>query len=118
MIDSKRHYEIHDAELLAIVESFGHWRHYLEEPCHTMEVLTDHSNLNAFMNTNKPTRRPVRMVLDLPAFDFRLVYCKGTLNSLDGPSRRPDYQRDAGLEDLMTDNNSAFRGCYFLLSLR
>ncbi len=30
MIDAKRNYEIHDAELLAIVESFRHWRHYLE----------------------------------------------------------------------------------------
>ncbi len=32
MIDAERNYEIHDAELLAIVESFRHWRHYLEQP--------------------------------------------------------------------------------------
>ena len=30
MIDAERNYEIHDAELFAIVESFCHWRHYLE----------------------------------------------------------------------------------------
>ncbi len=39
MIDAERNYEIHDAELHAIVESFCHWRHYLEQPYHTVEVL-------------------------------------------------------------------------------
>ncbi len=27
MIDAERNYKIHDAELLAIVERFRHWRH-------------------------------------------------------------------------------------------
>ncbi len=74
MIDAEKNYEIHDAELLAIVESFCHWHHYLEQPYHTLEVLTDHSNLRAFMNTHKLTRRQVRWTLDLFAFDFWLVY--------------------------------------------
>ncbi len=99
MIDAEEKDEIHDAELLAIVESFRHWRHYLEEPYHTVEVLTDHSNLRAFMSTYQLTRRQVRWALDLSAFDLRLVHRKGTLNPADGPSRRPDYQRDAELED-------------------
>ena len=113
MINAERNYEIHDAELLAIVESFCHWRHYLEQPYHTVEVLTDHSNLRAFMSTHKLTRRQVRWALDLSAFDFRLVYRKGTLNPADGPSRRPDYQRDAELEDSMTDNTSALQRMLF-----
>ena len=113
MINAKRNYEIHDAELLAIVESFCHWRHYLEQPYHTVEVFTDHSNLRAFMSTHKLTRRQVRWALDLSAFDFRLVYRKGTLNPADGPSRRPDYQRDAELEDSMTDNTSALQRMLF-----
>ncbi len=50
MIDAERNYKIHNAELLAIVESFRHWRHYLKPPYHTVEVLTDHSNLRAFMS--------------------------------------------------------------------
>ena len=60
MIDDKRNYEIHDAELLAIVESFRHWRHYLKQPYHTVEVLTDHSNLRAFLSTHKLTQKQVR----------------------------------------------------------
>ncbi len=53
------------------------------------------------------------MALDLSAFDFRLVYCKGTLNPTDGLSRRPDYQGDAEFEDSMTDNTSALQRTLF-----
>ncbi len=113
MIDVERNYDIYDVELLAIVESFYHWRHYLEQPYHTLEVFTDHSNLRALMSTHKLTRRQGRWALDLSAFDFWLVYCKGTFNPLDSFSRRPDYQRDAELEDSMTDNTSAFQRMLF-----
>ncbi len=113
MIDAERNYEIHDAELFAIVETFRHWRHLLEQPYHIVEVLTDHSNLRAFMSTYKPTRRQARSALDLSAFDFWLVYRKRTINPADGLSRRPDYQRYAGLEDLTTDNTSAFQRMLF-----
>lgn len=33
-----------DQELLAIVEAFKHWRHYLEGSRYPIEVLTDHNN--------------------------------------------------------------------------
>ena len=56
------------------------------------------------MSTLKLKRTEVRWALDLSAFDFRLVYGKGTLNPSDGLSRWLDYQRDAELEDWMTDN--------------
>ena len=100
MIDAERDYKINDAELLAIVESFRHWRHYLEEPYHTVEIFTDRSNLRAFMSKHKLTRKQVRWALDLSAFDFRLVYCKRTLNRADGPSRRPERCRFRRLDDL------------------
>ncbi len=87
MINAERNYEIHDAELLAIVESFCHWHHYLKQSYQTVEVLTDHSNLPAFMSMHKLIRRQVRLALNLSAFDFRLVYRKGTLNPTDGLSR-------------------------------
>ncbi len=106
MIDGERNYEIHDSELLAIVDSFPH---YLEQSYHIMEILTDHSDLRAFMSTHKLTRRQVRWALDLSAFDFRLVYRKETLNPADNSSRRLDYQGDAELEDTMTGNTSALQ---------
>jgi len=39
------HYTTYNGELLAIVECFKKWRHYLEGLHHTIEVLTDHNNL-------------------------------------------------------------------------
>jgi len=38
-------YEIHDKELLAIVDSFKHWRHYCEGATHQIQVFSDHQNL-------------------------------------------------------------------------
>ncbi len=78
-----------------------------------MEVLTDHSNLRAFINANKLKRGQVRWALALSAFDFRLVYLKGTLNLAEGLSRQPNYERDAELEDSMTDNTSALQRVLF-----
>src|SRR5207244_2231230 len=42
MILAERNYETHDAELLAIVMSFKHWRHYLEGAKFPIVVITDH----------------------------------------------------------------------------
>ncbi len=42
-------YEIHDKELLAIVDSFQEWRHLLEGTTHPVTVYTDHKNLEYFM---------------------------------------------------------------------
>ena len=113
MIDAERKYEIHDTELLAIVESFRHWRHYLQQPYYTVEILTDHSNLRAFMSTHKLMRRQVRWALDLSAFDFWLVYRKGTLNPVESSSCRSHYQGDAELKDSITDNTSALQKMLF-----
>ena len=38
-------YEIHDKELLAIVDAFKHWRRYCEGARHQIEVFSDHQNL-------------------------------------------------------------------------
>ena len=45
MIPAKTRYETHDSELLAIVEAFKTWRHYLEGCKYKFLVLTDHNNL-------------------------------------------------------------------------
>src|SRR5882672_7363276 len=42
---AERNYEIHDKELLSIVQGLEEWRHILEGTKHTIEVLNDHQNL-------------------------------------------------------------------------
>jgi len=44
-------YEIHDKELLAIVDAFKHWRRYCEGVTHQVQVFLDHHNLEYFTTT-------------------------------------------------------------------
>jgi len=50
-------YDTHDKELLAIFEAFKIWRHYLEGPAYSIDVVTDHKNLEYFSTTKVLTRR-------------------------------------------------------------
>lgn len=84
-------YETHDQELLAIVESFQVWRHFLEGSAYPIRVITDHNNLRYFRTTSTLTRRQARWAIKLAAFDFEIFYRAGTKNPADAPSRRPDY---------------------------
>ena len=59
MIPAETRYETHDGELLAIVEAFKTWRHYLEGSQHEVLVLTDHNNLRRFMETKSLSSRQV-----------------------------------------------------------
>ena len=53
-------YEIHDKELLAIVDSFQEWRHFLERAQHPVTVYIDHKNLEYFMSAKVLNRRQAR----------------------------------------------------------
>jgi hypothetical protein len=60
MIPAERNYNIHDKELLAIVDAFKEWRVYLEGAKHQVTVISDHKNLTHFTTTKELTRRQVR----------------------------------------------------------
>jgi len=44
-------YEVHDKELLAVVDAFKHWRRYCEGAAHQVQVFSDHQNLEYFTMT-------------------------------------------------------------------
>ena len=50
MILAETRYETHDSQLLAIVETFKTWKHYLEESQHEMLIFTNYNNLCRFMD--------------------------------------------------------------------
>jgi len=52
----ERNYEIHDKEMLAIIQALEEWRHFLEELQHKFEIWTDHKNLKYFMTAKKLNR--------------------------------------------------------------
>ena len=78
--------------MLAIVEAFKEWRHYLEAPEAEVEVLTDHHNLQFFMTTKALNRRQARWAEALNAFNFRITYRKRLKNPVNAPLKRFDYR--------------------------
>ena len=90
-------YEIYDKEMLAIVDSFTHWRHYLEDAKHKTLVLTDHKNLEYFLDAKKLNRRQARYAIKLSNYNFVIQYRSATKNQrADALSRRPDFEPSEG----------------------
>src|SRR3989440_492878 len=87
-------YDIYDKELLAIVDAFQTWRVYLEGAEHQVMVYSDHKNLLAFTTTKMLNRRQTRWSELLSAYNFKIVYRKGSENQrADALSRRADYMQ-------------------------
>ena len=104
MILAKTRYETHDDELLAIVEAFKTWRHYLEGSRHKVLVLTDHNNLRRFMDTKSLSSRQVRWAQELSRYHFRIDYRQGKANgAADALSWYP--QRNAEEKDALQAEN-------------
>ena len=51
MIPTKTRYKTHNGEVLAIIEAFETWRHYLKDCKHKFLVLTNNNNFCRFMDT-------------------------------------------------------------------
>ena len=50
---AERNYEIHDKEILAIIQCLEAWRHFLEGAKDCFEIWTDYKNLEYFMKAQK-----------------------------------------------------------------
>ena len=88
-------YETHDGKLLAIVEAFKTWRHYLKGCKYKVFVLTDHNNLRRFMDTKSLSCRQVRWAQELSRYHFQINYCQGKANAVaDALSRFPQRSQD------------------------
>ena len=73
-------YDVHDKELLAIVDAFEEWQAYLEESRHPIVVYSDHKNLSYLTTTKKLNRQQVRWAELLASYDFQIHYRKGSEN--------------------------------------
>ncbi len=94
MINIEKNYETHDQKLLVIVAMFKHWRHYMKDSYHTVEVLTDHNNLKSFMNVQELNERQVRWVMRLSICNFEIAHRSEKTNSINASSRWSDYKNE------------------------
>jgi len=91
--ETERNYEIHDKEMLAVVQCLELWRHFLEGTRSKFEVWMDNKNLEYFMSNQKLNRQQMRWALYLSRFDFVLKHIAGSkMGKADRLSRRPDWE--------------------------
>jgi RNase H-like domain found in reverse transcriptase len=103
-------YYTRDKELLAIFEAFKTWRDYLESPYHTIDVTTDHKDLEYFPSTKMLTRRQARWSKYLSAFNMVTRFRHGKLG--EGPDSltcRVDYYLKMGDRDYTLANPQNLR---------
>ena len=51
--EAERNYEIHDKEMLVIIQCLEVWRHFLEGAKDQFEIWTNYKNLEYFMKAHK-----------------------------------------------------------------
>jgi hypothetical protein len=100
LIAEEYNYDVHNKELLTVVKSLLHWKHYLEYLPKSFDLFTDHNNLRYFLTTKSLNSRQTRWSEKLQRFNFYIRYRPGKTNPADGPSRRPDYLRAAKADSL------------------
>jgi len=92
----EQNYEIHDKEILAIIRALEEWRHFLEGATHSVEIWTNHKNLEYFMTAKKLNRCQACWSLHLARFDFLLHHCpRCAMGKLDALLRRADHGNGA-----------------------
>jgi len=67
-------YDIHNKELLAIIEAFKKWWHYLEGVAISVKVYTDHKNLIYFSETKTLSRCLARWLEFLSQFNLSIKF--------------------------------------------
>ena len=60
MTGPELNYDIHDKELLAVVEALREWRVYLEGTKYLVQIYTDHKNLLYWTSTKQLNWRQIR----------------------------------------------------------
>src|SRR5258706_2239642 len=103
-------YDTHDKELLAIFEAFKTWRHYLESPIHTIDVVTDHKNLEYFTTTKTLSRHQARWSEYLSSFNMVVQFRPSKLSEKpDSLTHRIDYYLKEGDRDFSLANPQNLR---------
>ena len=96
-------YDIHDKEMVVIVDCFKEWRHYLIGSPHRVVVWTDHRNVEYFNSKILLNRRQARWSELLSDFNYEIRYRPGELNGkADALSRRADPELEGGETPLIS----------------
>ena len=84
---TQRRYSAQERELLAIVLTLQHWKHWLEGA--EITVLTDHESLKTLRTKSEPTLRLLRFLDQIENYSVRIHYRPGKANYLADYLSRP-----------------------------
>ncbi|CAJ2508954.1 Uu.00g139800.m01.CDS01 [Anthostomella pinea] len=70
-------YQIHDKELIAVIEAFKEWKPYLSGTKKPVKVYSDHKNLTHFITTKELNKQQTQWAEFLSEFNFQIIYVKG-----------------------------------------
>jgi transposase InsO family protein len=97
--DAELNYTVHDKELLAIIDAFKTWRHFLVGSPHEIVVYCDHRNLLHWTKERNLNGRQARWASFLSSFSPKIVYRAGRLQAkADALSRRDELAPKEGGE--------------------
>jgi len=107
MSEAEMRYEIHDKEMLAVVEALKHWRDMLIGLQDQFLVITDHRALEYFSTKRLLNPRQARWQDLLSEFDFKLTYRPGSENIVaDALSRKHEELRTQKEKDIAARTNT------------
>ena len=104
MILAETWYKTHDGELLAIVEPFKTWKHYLEGSQHEVLVLINHNKLRRFIDTKSLSFRQVRWDHEVSCYHFWIDYCQDKANGAANALSEYPQQNEEKEEVFRTEN--------------
>jgi len=102
-LPAELNHDVHDKEMVVIVNCFQEWRHFLMGAPEQIVVYTDHKNLEYFNTTKLLNRRQARWAEILSEFNFKIIYRPGEGNGkADALLRRvdPELEGEGEKQDL------------------
>jgi hypothetical protein len=72
--DAELNYDIHDKELLAIINALNKWSTYCKSMEHKITILSDHKNLEYWQMKKDLNLRQARWAEQLANYDFAITY--------------------------------------------
>ena len=99
MSPAESNYEIHDKELLAVIRCLEEWDSELRSVTKPFTILSDHKNLEFFMQPRKLTERHVRWSIFLSRYNLIMQHKAGSKQILADALSRREQDLPAGDQD-------------------
>lgn len=75
----EQNYGVKKSEMLAIVEAYKYWKHYLKGAMYSVWIVTDHSNFHKFLTTKTFLQYKAKWWEHFSGLDLAIEYGEGRI---------------------------------------